>query len=558
VDAREISDSLFFDGFRLDCGALFRLGPDGAVEPVRLGSRALDLLWFLAQRPGQLVPKDAIMEAVWPETAVEESNLTVQISALRRVLDIGRAHSSCIQTISGRGYRFIPRIIREPRSTVIPSASSGVGDALPLHKIRLHNIDLADQNLLNRSLLSNIASFPISERPTLAVLPFINLSPRPKNDHFSEIITDEIVTALVRSGAVVPISGIARLVSADRELDITQIGERLEAGYLLKGNIRRNTRRIHLNIQLIDVRSLTCIWGNVYERSITEIFDFQSEIGQAVVREIIPVITDAELRRVLLEPEDHSEAWDAYQKGRWYLRQGTLMHYRRARCFFERAIHLDRTFAPAYVANGHAIAAEGNVFYSRSLDEALALKQLNVFQALDVAPTNVIAQAALSSVILNMEDHEGALNQARAAVARDQYSFHAQLALGRAALFSGQPAEGRSALLRCRRLNWQDAHTPSILCQIGMSYYFEHDYDAAAQLFQETIATFPHHSWAYRWLTAALGKLNQIEDASKSLNRAIAVSPNSFHVSARNRAPWMRLPDYVHMLEGLRNAGWKG
>ena len=105
----ETTTSIRFGDFLLDpsAGGLFRFGDDGRRAPVSLGSRALDVLCVLAGRQGELVTKQAIMDAVWPDTVVEDNNLTVQISALRRVLDQGRAEGSCIQTLPGRGYRFI-------------------------------------------------------------------------------------------------------------------------------------------------------------------------------------------------------------------------------------------------------------------------------------------------------------------------------------------------------------------------------------------------------------------------------------------------------------------
>src|SRR5262252_8753289 len=103
----ESADILLFEGFRLDCGGLSRLDDAGHLIPVPLGSRALDLLGLLAGRQGELISKDEIMAAVWPQTVVEENNLTVQIAALRRILDRDRENGSCIQTVPGRGYRFV-------------------------------------------------------------------------------------------------------------------------------------------------------------------------------------------------------------------------------------------------------------------------------------------------------------------------------------------------------------------------------------------------------------------------------------------------------------------
>ena len=128
MDGLGSANILHFEEFRFDRagGCLTRLDGPGVSEPVALGSRALGVLALLAERQGQLVTKDEIMAAVWPGTAVEEGNLTVQISALRRVLDQGRAQGSCIQTASGRGYRFIARVTRGDAGGAAPISLAGM------------------------------------------------------------------------------------------------------------------------------------------------------------------------------------------------------------------------------------------------------------------------------------------------------------------------------------------------------------------------------------------------------------------------------------------------
>src|SRR6516162_7873884 len=127
MDGLGSAEFLQFEGFRFDRagGCLTRLDGPGVAEPVALGSRALDVLALLAQRQGQLVTKDEIMKAVWPGMAVEEGNLTVQISALRRVLDRDRAQGSCIQTVPGRGYRFVAPVTWGDALAAAPISSFG-------------------------------------------------------------------------------------------------------------------------------------------------------------------------------------------------------------------------------------------------------------------------------------------------------------------------------------------------------------------------------------------------------------------------------------------------
>jgi DNA-binding winged helix-turn-helix (wHTH) protein len=165
-------DNIFlFECFRLDRHAdgLFRRDERGVFVPVAIGSRALDVLGVLVGRAGDLVSRDEIIAAVWPATLVEDSNLNMQIAALRRVLDDGRAEGSCIKTVPRRGYRFtaaVTRIETEARS--------------------------------NAAALSPSAVPPLPDKPSLAVMPFENMSGDPEQEYFADGMVEEIITALSR------------------------------------------------------------------------------------------------------------------------------------------------------------------------------------------------------------------------------------------------------------------------------------------------------------------------------------------------------------------------
>lgn len=133
MDALAAGDVFLFEGFRLDRagGALYRRDQRGVLVPMAIGSRALDILGVLVEQPGKLVSRDAIITAVWPATVVEDNNLSTQIAALRRVLDQGRGEGSCIQTVSGRGYRFVAPVAKsDPATSSAPPSGNGSGAAL--------------------------------------------------------------------------------------------------------------------------------------------------------------------------------------------------------------------------------------------------------------------------------------------------------------------------------------------------------------------------------------------------------------------------------------------
>src|ERR1700730_16939019 len=162
MDALSSTESSLFEGFRLDrrAGVLFRRDERGVFAPMAIGSRALDILGVLVERPGDLVSRAEIIEAVWPGTAVEDSNLNVQIAALRRILDEGRAGGSCIQTVPGRGYRFVAPVTR-------------VEHAAP-------------------------APIVVAPRLSIVVLPFTNLSDDRKQQYFADGIIEDLTSDLSR------------------------------------------------------------------------------------------------------------------------------------------------------------------------------------------------------------------------------------------------------------------------------------------------------------------------------------------------------------------------
>ena len=170
MDALAKGGVFLFEVFRLDRQArtLFRRDKAGAFVPIAIGSRAFEVLDVLVGRAGDLVSRDEFMAAVWPATAVEDTNLNMQIAALRRVLDEGRADSSCIQTVPGRGYRFVAPVTR-----VAAEARTNV--ALPTSGMP-----------------------PLPDKPSIAVLPFHNMSGDPEQEYFADGMVEEIITALSR------------------------------------------------------------------------------------------------------------------------------------------------------------------------------------------------------------------------------------------------------------------------------------------------------------------------------------------------------------------------
>src|SRR5215472_6638457 len=224
MEALTAGGTFLFEGFRLDRHGLFRRDERGVFAPVSIGSRALDVLHVLVEADGDLVSKDEIMAAVWQGTVVEEKNLTVQIAALRRILDRGRAEASCIQTVAGRGYRFVATVTRHAAGADSRTAA-----------------------VFDRSLPPP----PLS----IVVLPFTNLSSDPDQEYFADGITDDLTTDLSRISGSFVIARNTAFTYKGKPTDLKQIGRELGIRYVIEGSVRRDGDQVRVNAQLIDAES---------------------------------------------------------------------------------------------------------------------------------------------------------------------------------------------------------------------------------------------------------------------------------------------------------------
>ena len=236
------ADICLFGGFRLDrrIGVLFRRDEHGTFVPLAMGSRALGILTVLVQRPGELVSRAEIIAAVWPGTAVEDSNLDVQIAALRRVLDAGQTGGSCIQTIRGRGYRFTAPVTRVPADAAMVAASKGL---------------------------------PLPDKPSLAVMPFQNMSGDPEQEYFADGMVEEIITALSRIRWLFVIARNSSFTYKGQAFDVKQVGRELGVRYILEGAVRKAGNTVRISAQLIDAATGAHLWADRFDGLLEDIFE---------------------------------------------------------------------------------------------------------------------------------------------------------------------------------------------------------------------------------------------------------------------------------------------
>jgi TolB-like protein len=314
MSGQEAADILFFDGFRLDRHGLFRLHPQGIAEPVALGARALDLLRLLAQHSGEIVSKDELLAAAWLGSAVEESNLTVQISALRRVLNINPG--SYIQTVPSRGYRFIKQVSRaSQRSSMEPAVGDG-------------------------------------EKPSIAVLPFQNMSGDPEQEYFADGMVEEIITAIARCPGLFVIARNSSDAYKGKSVDVKQVAQELGVRYVLEGSVRKAGNRVRIAGQLIDSATGAHIWADRFDGTLDDIFEFQDRVAGGVVGAIEPRLRRAEAERAIRKPTANLDAYDLYWRAQAHAYKRTCESLEQSIKLARLALNID----PAYGAAMSRIA----------------------------------------------------------------------------------------------------------------------------------------------------------------------------------------------------------
>ena len=275
-------DIFLFAGFRLDrrVGSLFRCSEDGALTPVPIGPRALDVLGVLVARAGDLVSRDEIIAAAWPEAVVNDNNLNMQIAAIRRVLDDGEAMPSCIQTIPRRGYRFVSPVTRAgPPAQLIPVQPLHPGDqdyaarAGPKSRSRFRGRRAIMAGVVGALVLAIIASAAWNlpsrwfagarsvPRLSIVVLPFANLGGDPGRQYFADGLTEDLTTDLSRLADMLVISRDTAFTYKEKPVNAKRIGHELGVRYVLEGSVQRSANQVRINAQLIDAESDRGVFG---------------------------------------------------------------------------------------------------------------------------------------------------------------------------------------------------------------------------------------------------------------------------------------------------------
>lgn len=338
-----------FGEFRLDREARI-LVQGGKIVPVT--PKAIQILLTLVERPGQVVAKDDLIKAVWPDTFVEESNLTSNISILRKQLGIHPQGGEYIETIPKRGYRFIATVTQigdEAKNGAVTSEQKRtssrrvvLGIATGLCVLLLLAL------LLERSRIRLPAFDTPPHIEALAVLPLANLSGDPAQEYFADGMTEALTADLAQIGALKVISRTSVMQYKNTKKPLPEIARELKVDAVVSGSVLRSNQRVRITAELIYAPTDRHLWARTYERNLDNILDLQNEVVRAIAGEIRAKVTPQEQGRLARNRAVNRDAYEAYLKGRYYGNQFTEDSLSKSIEYFEQAIKLDPGYAAAY------------------------------------------------------------------------------------------------------------------------------------------------------------------------------------------------------------------
>lgn len=492
-----------FGPFVLDPGAGTLLRDD---DPVAIGYRGLRLLAALVGRHGEILGKAELMDAAWPETAVEEGNLTVQIAQLRKLLGPAADGGEWISTIPRVGYRF-----------------TGSSRTLGAAKRRL----------------------PLPDKPSVAVLPFVNVSNDPEQEPFTDGLTEDLITDLSRIPGLFVIARNSSFVYKGKAVDVRAIAEDLGVRYLLEGSARRAAGRVRINAQLVDALSADHLWAERFDRSLEDIFAVQDEVTAKIVEALLGQLRPPPLPR---NRPGNIEAYDLCVRAR-RLMDDTPQAAQEAHLMLTRAVSLDPDYAEAYrwLAMNQwmgRVHSGGPTEAARSLALELARK------AVTIDPNDAGSRWILAYLLAYERSFTEAEAEFAKAIELDPNEADTWAALSDIDVLAARVEESLAHIRKAFRLNPFPASWYYLT--LGQAQYAAGDYEAAVETLRrdETYRTSSR-----RFLAASLAQLGRLDEARTEAELFLVANPGFTIRHWAATEPFRDDAVLAHFVDGFRKAG---
>ena len=494
------------------------------ADIVSVAPQVFDLLDYLIRNRARVVSKDDLINAIWNGRIVSDAALTTRLNAARCAIGDSGAEQRLIKTLPRKGFRFIGQV-REAREVAGPNP----GDAPE-------------------------SAPAVPDKPSIAVLPFANMSGDPEQEYFADGMVEEITTALSRFKSLFVIARNSSFTFKGKAVDIKEVGRRLGVRYVLQGAVRKASGKVRITGQLIEAATGAHIWADKFERDMTDIFALQDDVTLAVVSAIQPKLFQAEIALATRRRPEDLTAYDLFLRAIRQAIRSTRESLAEALRLVQRALELDPGFAAAA-----ALACDchmENVLRSYAIDPQFERKEaarlMRLALSLDDHDPDTLATAALISALLS-GDCEAEIEMADRAVALNPNSYHTWNRRGWVYRLAGQPEEAIRSFERAMRMSPVDPQQFTALTGMGFALIELRRFDEAIVVGKKALRQNPSYPGPHRCLASAFAHLGRDAEAREAAAGVLKIDP-AFTMSA-----WIARSQVSKnaklMIEGFRKAG---
>ena len=507
---------------------LRRGGANVEMEP-----QVFDLLEFLIRQRDRVVTRDDVLEAVWHGRIVSKSTLSSRINAARTAIGDDGASQRLIRTLPRKGLRFVGEVREDQDRPPIDLTPAARPD------------DLAESK--------RVDTF-VTDGPSIAVLPFTNMSGDPESDYFADGMAEEIITALARCGGILVIARNSSFIYKGKAVDVRQVGRELGVGYVLEGSVRRSEDRLRITAQLIETSAGTHLWADRFDGGLSDVFGLQDHIADTAAAIIEPRLRFAEVERVRRRPTNNMDAYELWLRAVWCASEFSPESMRAALAYLDQAIELDRSYGLAMASSAYYQALCRLQGWAQPSADDIARAVGFASDAVEIAreDPNVLWQSAFA--IWHFEqDAPRALELFRRALLRNPSSAIALAMAGWVEAANGDPKRGRALIERSHRLSPRHPRGWFMATAMAIACVADRDYPTAIGWAEKAVAQNSRFAIALRVLAVALVNDGQIDRAKSIVARVLQNEPKLTISELSLRLP--PVPLRVVFVDSLRKAG---
>ena len=517
--------TLAFSEYKIDLNRQ-ELRRDGQV--VHLEPQVFDLLHHLVINRDRVVSKDELLDTIWNGRIVSEAALSSRINAARKAIGDDGDRQALIKTVHRRGFRFVGHVDAGGHEPI--EAPAPVLDARPLIETR---------------------------KPSIAVLPFANLSQEPDTDYFSYGLTEDVIRLLARNRWLEVLSRHSAKAFLGGTADPREIGTILGIRYLVQGTVTKHRDRVRIAADLVSAETGIHLWSESYDVELARILDVQEWMAQRIAAVIEPELARLEREAAVRRPPANLGAWDCYQRGLYHLWGFAKSGLAEGEAMFRQAIELDPGFARAHGAMAY-VKLQGLV--ARSAEERPVLLEDALRDgrtAVSLDSQDCMNLCVVGRILCFMHEYDEAIAYLEQSIKVNPSFAQAYFALGFTLIVSGQPREGIPYLERSVELSPYDPHLSSIYAVRALGHLALGDLKTA-ECFARKATRVPNtNRWPLLVLASLLGQMDRTEDARRAVSTLLERCPPGFSLAdAMSEFFFCGDPALTTCyLEGLRRAG---